>query len=348
MRRSGPAGPSVCRFSLIRRHPLVCLVILVSLPGGLAACRGDRNQLPVYSGTIEAVEVDVVPEVSGRILQRPVDQGTVVSAGDVVAIIDPAPYRNALEETQGALREASARLDLLRKGYRTEEVEGAARDLDEARAQVTLTEAQLRRVQDLFRAEVVSQEDVDRAQRDIDVARARQASAEQKHRLLKRGFRPEEIEQASAEVARLESLLAQRQLDLDRTTVRSPLQGTVTEKIQEPGEYARPGSPIVSVADLGHLYVWVYLNTVEQGRLKVGDDVSVRVDAYKGRTFPGRVVYISPQAEFTPRNVQTAEDRVQLVFGVKVAVDNPDGALKAGLPADVLLKDRAASPTAGS
>jgi HlyD family secretion protein len=291
--------------------------------------------------------VDVVPEVSGRILERPVDQGDQVAAGDVVAVVDPAPYRNALDETAAAIREARARLDLLRSGFRAEEVEGAARDVDEARAQVTLAEAQLRRMKDLFAGQVVSQDDVDRVQRDLDVARAREASAGQRHRLLRRGYRPEEIEQASAEVARLESLLAQRQLDLDRTTVRSPLRGTVTEKIQEPGEFARPGSPIVSVADLEHLYVWVYLNTIEQGRLKVGDEVSVKVDAHRDRAFPGRVVYISPQAEFTPRNVQTAEDRVQLVFGVKVAVDNPEGALKAGLPADVLLKDGATGP-AGS
>jgi HlyD family secretion protein len=334
VRRPGPAGLSV---------RLLLLIPIVVLP----ACRGQGDRGSVYSGTIEAVEVDVVPEVSGRILERRVDQGDQVAAGDVVAIVDPAPYRIALDETNAALREARARLNLLRAGFRTEEVEGAARQVDEARAQVTLAEAQLRRMSDLFERRVVSQDDLDRARRDLDVARAREAAATQRHRLLERGYRPEEIEQAAAEAARLESLLAQRQLDLDRTTVRSPLQGTVTEKIQEPGEFARPGSPIVSVADLQHLFVWVYLNTVEQGRLKVGDDVSVQVDAYRGRAFPGRVVYVSPQAEFTPRNVQTAEDRVQLVFGVKVAVDNPDGALKAGLPADVLLKDTAASP-AGS
>jgi len=329
--------------SRVRRSvPLVPALLL--LVGSLAACRDGHPRTPVYSGTIEAVEVDVVPEVSGRILQRPVDQGTVVAAGDVVAVIDPQPYRLALAETDAALREAKARLDLLRAGYRYEEVEAAARDVDEAKAQVTLAETQLKRVQELFAGQVVSQDDVDRQRRDIDVARARLAAAEQRLRLLRRGYRPEEKEQAAAEMDRLEVQLEQRRLDLDRTIVKSPLQGTITEKIQEPGEYARPGSPIVSVADLAHLYVWVYLNTIEQGRLKVGDDVAVRVDAYRGRSFPGRVVYISPQAEFTPRNVQTAEDRVQLVFGVKVAVDNPDGALKAGLPADVLLKDAPAPP----
>ena len=135
-----------------------------------------------------------------------------------------------------------------------------------------------------------------------------------------------------------------RALDLERTTVRSPIAGTVTEKLMEAGEYARPGSPIVSVADLVHLYTWVYLSEVELGKVRLGDQVDVRIDAYPGRNFPGKIVYISTQAEFTPKNVQTVEDRVQLVFGVKVAVDNPGGELKVGIPADVALPRHSSSP----
>ena len=321
---------------------VVCLAI------GAAGCRGSRHRIPLYSGTIEAVEVDVVPEVSGRILERPVDQGDVIEAGAVVARIDPEPYRNAVAETEGALEESRAKLKLMRSGYRREEVQGAAREVDEAAAQVTLAEAELDRFRQLFADQVVSQQDVDRARRDLDVTKARLESARQRHQLLRGGYRSEEIAQAAGDVARLDSVLAQRRLELDRTTVRSPLKGTVTEKIQEAGEYARPGSPIVSVADLIHLYVWVYLDAVELGQVKVGDRVGVQVDAYKGRSFPGEVVYISPQAEFTPRNVQTPQDRVQLVFGVKVAVANEDGALKAGLPADVVLESRAPQREAAS
>ncbi|MGH9866790.1 MAG: HlyD family secretion protein [Candidatus Polarisedimenticolia bacterium] len=330
------------------RRPLT-RSLLLALPALLAAfaspgCGERRDRQPVYSGTIEAVEVDVVPEVSGRILERPVDQGDRVKAGDVVARIDARPYENALAETEGALAEARARLALVRSGYRKEEIESAARDVDEAEAQVTLAEAQVRRVRDLFAQQVIAQEEVDRAQRDLDVARARLASARARLLRVQRGNRPEEIAQAAAEVARLESVLAQRRLELERTTVRSPLEGTVTEKIQEAGEYARPGSPIVSVADLTHLYVWVYLDTIEKGRAQVGQAVAVKVDAWPDRRFDGRVVYISAEAEFTPRNVQTPEDRVQLVYGVKVAVSNEDGALKAGLPADVVLGAAAPSP----
>ena len=306
----------------------------------LPACTNRGGEDSVYSGTIEAVEVDIVPEVAGRIVTRPVDQGDPVEAGTVVATIDSEEYRLALAETEAALAEARARLALLAAGYREEEVRAAAREVDEAEAQVVLAEAQVRRVESLFADEVSAAADLDVARRDLDVGKARLAAVRARHALVSRGYRREEIDQARAEAARLEALSASRRLDLDRTTIRSPLKGTVTEKLREVGEYVQKGSPIVSVADLTNLYTWVYLSEVDLPEVREGDSVSVRIDGAPGREFPGRVVYISKEAEFTPRNVQTVEDRVQLVFGVKVAVTNSDGSLKIGIPADVALTHR--------
>jgi len=323
----------------MQRHPLVLSAVLFAL---LTGCRLPEGEGAYYSGTIEAVEVDVVPDVAGRILTRPVDEGSLVAAGEVVATIDPEPYLNAVRETEAALDEARARLDLLAAGYRREEVTAAEREVDEATAQVALARTQLRRIEILVEGRIATDEDLDRARRDVDVAAARLAASRARLDLLARGYRREEVAQARAEVARLDALLAQRQLDLDRTTVRAPIAGTVTGKILEAGEYARAGSPIVSVADLESLYTWVYLSEVDLPRVTVGDAVRVRIDGVTDRTFPGTVSYIAPQAEFTPRNVQTREDRVQLVFGVKVSVPNPDGVLKIGIPADVLLSDAGA------
>jgi len=317
--------------------------VLLLLAGALVlhpGCRGREDS--VYSGTIEAVEVDIVPEVAGRIVARPVDQGDSVDVGTVIAAIDPEPFRIALTETEAALGETKARLALFRAGYREEEVRAAAREVDEAEAQVVLAGAQVRRVESLVAQQVSAAADLDIARRDLDVAKARVAAARARHALLSRGFRPEEIEQARAEAARLDAVLASRRLDLDRTTVRSPLKGTVTEKLREVGEYVERGSPIVSVADLTNLYTWVYLSEVDLPKVREGDRVSVRIDGAPGREYPGKVVYIAREAEFTPRNVQTVEDRVQLVFGVKVAVTNNDGSLKIGIPADVALAPRAA------
>ena len=296
-----------------------------------------RSNAPLYSGTIEAVEVDVVPEVAGRLIARPVDEGDRVEPGTTVGMIDPEPFSIALSETEAALAEARAHLALVLAGFRAEEIDEAQHEVELARAQLAQAESRLERLEELVRQEIATADDLDVSVRDRDVARARLAQSQARLSLVRSGARREEIDQARAEVRRLEALEAQRQLDLDRTTVVSPLAGTVTEKLLEPGEYARPGSPIVAVADLTSLYTWVYLTSTELPRIKVKDRVEVHVDAFPGRAFPGEVVYISPEAEFTPKNVQTVEDRAQLVFGVKVAVDNPDGTLKVGLPADVVL-----------
>jgi len=304
----------------------------------LFACRSTGTGQPVYSGTIEAVEVDVVAEVSGRLLSRPVDQGDRVRKGDAIATIDPKSYQVALAEAQATIREAKARLDQLVSGYRREEIEGSSHEAEEASAQAEQAEARVRRIEELRLQKIATPDDLDVALRDRNVARARLAAARSRLALLTKGYRREEVEQALAEVSRLEAVLDSRQLDLDRTAITSPVDGTVTQKLLEPGEYARPGSPIVTVVDLDHLYTWVYLAETELPSVSLGQEVSVRVDGMPSRDFPGKVVYISQTAEFTPKNVQTVQDRVQLVYGVKVSVDNTDGALKVGIPADVILR----------
>jgi HlyD family secretion protein len=325
------------------RYRAARLIFLAASSLAAASCAAGGSHGPVYSGTIEAVEVDVVPEVSGRILVRQVDQGDAVEAGSPVAQVDPEPYRITLAEATASLRSGRAKLTLLTSGYRREEVAAAGREVDEAEAQVAQAEARISRVEDLVRQQVGTPDDLDVARRDLDVARARLWATKERHALLLGGYRGEEIEQARAEVARLEALRDRAKLDLERTTVRSPLKGTVTEKLQEVGEYARPGSPIVAVADLVNLYTWVYVTQVELAGIRTGDDVAVRIDGAPGKEYPGKVIYISKEAEFTPKNVQTVQDRAQLVFGVKVAVTNNDGSLKVGIPADVVLKSPAGS-----
>jgi HlyD family secretion protein len=320
----------------MRRLAATAAAVLLTFP----ACAPGNDRSHTYSGTIEAIEVDIVPEVAGRIQKRPVDQGDAVRTGDTIATIDPEQYRLALAETEGALEEARAQLSMAQAGYRKEEIRTAAREVDEARAQLVLAETRVARVEELTKEEVSTQDDLDMARRDLDVARARLSAAEARHALLAKGYRLEEIEQARGRVTRLEAERDRRRLDLGRTTIVSPIEGIVTEKLLEPGEYVQPGSPIVSVADLANLYTWVYPSVVALETIRLGDEVAVKVDAYPDRSFPGKVVYVSPEAEFTPKNVQTVEDRVQLVFGVKVAVANPDGVLKIGIPADVVLDRR--------
>jgi len=168
-----------------------------------------------------------------------------------------------------------------------------------------------RRMQSLFASGSVTQKQRDDARAGADVA------------------------QAQADSARTAVALAEEQLGY--AVVTSPLDGFVTHKLVEAGELVFPGSALFSVSDLSRAHLTVYLTERELGRVFIGQKAAVSIDAFEKRTFPGEVVYISPEAEFTPKNVQTKEDRVKLVFAVKIDIPNPDELLKPGLPADAVL-----------
>ncbi len=162
------------RWGFVPLGPLICYALWSS------ACEGRDGSDPVYSGTIEAVEVSIAPEVSGKLLTRPVDQGDVVEPGTLVATIDPEPYRLSLAETVAALGGARAKLALLAAGYRSEEIEAAARQVDEAAAQLTQAEARIARVEDLVAKGISTADDLDVARRDRDTAGARLSGARER------------------------------------------------------------------------------------------------------------------------------------------------------------------------
>lgn len=155
--------------------------------------------------------------------------------------------------------------------------------------------------------------------------------------LAKAGPRPEAIALAQAQLAQAQAARRLLDVQLDKYAIVSPLDGVVTTRVADPGETATPGAPLLSIADLTQVTLVIYVPEPRLGDVQLGQPAKVQVDAYPGRTFTGVVSYISPRAEFTPKNIQTVEDRVQTVFAVKITLDNPEGALKAGMPADATL-----------
>ncbi len=148
----------------------------------------------------------------------------------------------------------------------------------------------------------------------------------------------QEKDNADARLVQAEAALVLAQKTLDNTCVISPLSGTVTSKAVEVGDLATPGAVIVSISKLDTVKLTIYVSETELPKVKLGSVAEVKIDAAPRRVFPGRVTFISPTAEFTPKNIQTREDRVKLVFGVRIEIPNPDGMLKPGLPADATIK----------
>jgi HlyD family secretion protein len=296
---------------------ILCIVL------GLTGCSGNGAREISASGTIEGTDVNIGAEAAGRLKELRVDEGSRVRGGDTLAIIDDAEY-------QIQLRQAIANFASFEASYRLA-VEGARKeDIIQAEAAYQTAEADYNRMKDLLATQTITQ-------KQYDEAYARYVTAQQTLGKLKRGSRPEEIEGA-----RRKKDLAAAQVDLLKKKVRdctvtSPSAGTVTLRAVEPGELVAAGMNILRVTYLEKVKLTIYVNELELGKIRLGQKARVVIDSDPGRSFEGTVTYISPSAEFTPKNVQTKEERTKLVFGVKIEVNNPDGALKPGLPADATI-----------
>lgn len=306
--------------------------------GGLASCSRTKNGGGIRaSGTIEAREVDVASRVSGQVRELKADEGSRVKTGDVLALIEHDMADIQLRQAEAGAALAGAQLDLIRKGARSEDIKQGEEALKQADANLKVAGDDARRMRELAAKGSVTIKQKDDAEARLIVAQAQQAQAGEALRKLRQMSRPEEIRAAEARLAQAQASVDLLRKTISDCTITSPVNGVVTRRPVEAGELVSPGVTVLTVSELDSVHVMIYVTEKELGRVGLGREAEVTIDSAPGRTFKGRVTYISPEAEFTPKNVQTREDRVKLVFGVKVEVPNPDGLLKPGMPADTIL-----------
>jgi HlyD family secretion protein len=318
----------------MRTRTFVC--ILVALAGVACSEKGPKNVITA-SGTIEAVEVNVAAKVSGQVLELAVDEGDRVGPGDKLAVIDHATPDIQLRQAEAGVRLAEAQLALLIKGARAEDIQQAEAALTQAESGFKVADDDARRMTELLKTESVTPKQKDDAEARLTVAKAQRNAAVEALNKLRKLARPEEIQAAEARLAQAAAAADLLKKTISDCTITAPAGGIVTHKAVEAGELVTPGATVVTLVELDSVYVVIYVTEKELGRIRLGDAAEVKIDAFAERTFPGKVTYISPEAEFTPKNVQTKEDRVKLVFGVKVEIENREGLLKPGLPADAVI-----------
>jgi HlyD family secretion protein len=326
----------------VPRSLIIGSMAMVVLAGCQRPAPTDRIRA---SGYVEATDVRVAPEVGGRILELLVAEGDRIKQNDVVARLDTRDIGLSLQRAQADRQQAAAQLRLLQAGARPEEIRqaeaqvaGNVADVAAAEAERSAAELDLRRFEALLQVNSGSQKQRDDAATRRDVARERVAASRERERAsreglarLNAGARREEIEAARARVASVDAQLATLEKARADAVVRSPIEGIVTEKLLEQGEMVAPRTPIAVVTDLDHAWGNVFVDEPQMPRLRLGQAATVFTDA-GGSGIPGKISFISSQAEFTPRNVQTAEDRSKLVYRIKIAVDNRQGVLKSGMP----------------
>lgn len=289
------------------------------------------------TGTIEATESSIAAQVPGRIVKMNFEEGALVSRGDTLAETDHRSLVQQVNQANAALDMAKQQYDLLVAGARSEDLNVAGEGVKQAQANFNLAKLAFDRTQKLYSDHSVSQSQMDAAQAQYDVALAQLKSAEQTLDKLQHYARPEEIRSAAAQIDQARAALDNATIALDHSYVTAPFTGTVLDKLQELGDFANVGTPLYTIADLRTMKMTVYIDEVDLARIRLGDKAMVVLDGMPNHPFNGKVIFISPTAEFTPKNVETKQDRIKLVFAVKLAIANPDGYLKAGLPADATI-----------
>lgn len=328
------------------------------------------------SGTVEARDIRVGSKIGGRIDKVLVREGDSVQPGQVLITFDDKELLASLQqsranaekaqrgfrpeeiaEARAATAQAKADYELKRNGYRKEDIAAAQADLDRAKADEIRTRLDFDRSQALTKNDLVPKQQLDSAEANWKMALAQQQNARQKLDQLQRGYRPEEITsaeahylQAQANLEKLERGNRREDVDLAKAAyaydearfrerqVIAPSAAIVEVLDVRPGDLIAPNTPIATLLEKDQIYVRIYIPETEYGRLKLGQKAEVRVDAFPSTVFEGVLEQINQQAEFLPRNVQTREERVHQVFGVKIRINDPAGRVLAGMAADVKLK----------
>src|SRR5437016_9666801 len=335
-----------------------------------------RDTALVGSGTVEARDIRVGSKVGGRIDKVLVREGDAVQPGQILLTFDDKELQAALEqsranaqkaergyrpeeiaEARAAGQQAKADYQLRKNGYRKEDIDAAQDDLERAKADEIRTRLDFERYDALAKKDLVSKQQRDTSEANWKMALAQREMAQHKYDEMRRGYRPEEIASAEARYLQAQATLEKMEhgnrpedieqakaayaYDLARFRERqvvAPSAALVEVLDVRPGDLIAPNTPVATLLEKDQIYVRIYIPETEIGRVQLGQKAEVRVDSFPNTAFDGLVEQINQQAEFLPRNVQTREERVHQVIGIKIRIHDPAGRVLAGMAADVKLK----------
>jgi len=306
----------------------------------LSGCReaADPNQIRL-NGRIEAAMVDLSPKVTGRVREVLVKEGDHVKAGDVLVRLDLGETGLTVARDKSTVAAARARVRDLEAGTRRSELAAAEADVNDRTAALELAKKELQRQQFLLERKVGTGREVERATTEVQRLDAALKAAQSRLTTLREGARPWQVQQAQEDAARAQTVLEQSQTTVNEGELRAPADTVVVHRFVEPGQLVTPGQPTLTLAFLDRLYVRTFVPEMLRGRVRPGIEADVVVDAYKGRTFKAKVSEVSRDAEFTPKQVETRAERVNLVYAAKVdLVGGWSEPLDLGQPAEVLIK----------
>ncbi len=286
-------------------------------------------------GNVDLRQVRLAFQSTGRISRIDVQEGAAVAPGQLVARIDPVRYEAAADRARAQVADRRQVLARLLAGSRPEEIAAARARVDESLAALRDAEKTYRRANILAKTEYVPKQKRDDAEAALKAARARLDAARQQLALAVKGPRKEDIAAARARLASSRAALKLAAQELADTRLYAPANGVVQDRLLEPGDMAFPQTPVLTLALTNPLWVRAYVEEPDLGKIAPGIRAEVATDSFPGKKYRGWVGYISPTAEFTPKQVETAELRSKLVYQVRIYVCNPQNELRLGMPVTV-------------
>lgn len=318
---------------------LAALALVAIVTGGWLWYQGQQDKGLTLYGNVDIRTVNMSFRVGGRLASLTVDEGDAITAGQTLGQLDKAPFENALLQAKAGVSVAQAQYDLMQAGYREEEVAQAAAAVKQAQAAYDYAQKFYQRQQGLWGSRTISANDLENALSSRDQAQATLKSAQDKLSQYRTGNRPQDIAQAKASLEQAQAQLAQAELDLRDTTLTAPANGTLMTRAVEPGSMLNAGSTVLTLSLTRPVWVRAYIDEPNLGQMQPGRELLLYTDGRPDKPYHGKVGFVSPTAEFTPKTVETPDLRTDLVYRLRIIVTDADDALRQGMPVTVTLND---------
>ncbi|MDF3826320.1 MULTISPECIES: secretion protein HlyD [unclassified Pseudocitrobacter] len=317
---------------------LVLVLIVAAISGTWWYQSRQDNGLTLY-GNVDIRTVNMSFRVGGRLQSLTVDEGDAIKAGQTLGQLDKAPYENALMQAKANVSTAQAQYDLMMAGYRAEEIAQAAAAVKQAQAAYDYAQNFYARQQGLWKSRTISANDLENARSSRDQALATLKSTQDKLSQYRAGNRPQEIAQAKANLEQAQAQLAQSTLDLHDTTLVAPSDGTLLTRAVEPGSMLNAGSTALTLSLTRPVWVRAYVDEKNLNQAQPGREILLYTDGRPDKPYHGKIGFVSPTAEFTPKTVETPDLRTDLVYRLRIIVTDADDTLRQGMPVTLKFSD---------
>ena len=317
---------------------ILIIVILIAAAGGYYYQSMQSPSLALY-GNVDVRTVNLSFRVGGKLASLDVDEGAKVTSGQQLGKLDDAPYINALNKAKGVSDSAKAQLALKESGYRTQEIAQVEAEVAQRQAAWQYADSFFKRQQGLAAQRLISANDLDNARNNRNQTLAALKASQDKLNQYQSGFRQEEIAAARGEWLQAEAAVAQAELDLADTILTAPSDGTILTRAIEPGTIIGAGNTVFSVTLTNPVWVRAYVSEAHLGDAIPGSKVLLYTDSQPNTPYHGTIGFVSPTAEFTPKSVQTPDLRTDLVYRLRIIVDDPNDKLRQGMPVTIQFTD---------